>query len=425
MSRILLTTIGSLGDLHPAVALGFELRQRGHAVGFCVSASYQTTIEALGFQLYPLAPDLTPLGPAAKEVIQEIMDPRRGVERLLRKYLFPHLQATYDDLSRAVVADGGADLLVSGELVYPAPLVAEKTGVRWAFYIAAPMSFISAYDLPVVAPFPRVSAALRPLGPTVCRAAIRFGKTITRSWSKPVRMLRAELGLKPGADPIYEGKYSPRLVLALFSSVLATPQPDWPENTVVTGFPFYDGPAAPEAEAAALRRFLSAGDSPIVFTLGSAAVLDPGNFYKASLEAAALLQRRAILLLGNNPPPADLPSSVLAVNYARFSQLFPYAAVIVHQGGIGTTAQALRAGRPMLVMPYNFDQPDNAARVVRLGIGRTICRKDYSAARVAGEIAQLLENPSCLRAAQSIAFTVQRERGAEAACDALEKLLPR
>jgi UDP:flavonoid glycosyltransferase YjiC (YdhE family) len=79
----------------------------------------------------------------------------------------------------------------------------------------------------------------------------------------------------------------------------------------------------------------------------------------------------------------------------------------------------------MLVMPYNFDQPDNAARVVRLGIGRTICRKDYSAARVAGEIAQLLENPSCLRAAQSIAFTVQRERGAEAACDALEKLLPR
>ena len=151
-----------------------------------------------------------------EKVIQEIMDPRRGVERLLRKYLFPHLQATYDDLSRAVVADGGADLVVSGELVYPAPLVAEKTGVRWAFYIAAPMSFISAYDLPVVAPFPRVSAALRPLGPTVCRAAIRFGKTITRSWSKPVRMLRAELGLKPGADPIYEGKYSPRLYWRFF-----------------------------------------------------------------------------------------------------------------------------------------------------------------------------------------------------------------
>jgi UDP:flavonoid glycosyltransferase YjiC (YdhE family) len=407
------------------LALGFELRQRGHTVSFCASASYRTTIEPLGFQFHCLAPDLTPRSASAKETIQEIMDPNWGVERFLRKYLFPHLRATYDDLSRAVAADGGTDLLLSGELVYPAPLVAQKLGVPWASYITAPMSFFSAYDLPVLAQFPRISAAVRSLGLTANRAAIGLAKRTTRPWSEPIHRLRAELGLKPGADPIYEGKHSPQLVLALFSSVLAAPQPDWPENTVVTGFPFYDGPAEPEAVASALKKFLPAGDPPIVFTLGSAVVLDPGNFYKASVEAAALLKRRAVLLLGNNPPPANLPASVLAVNYARFSQLFPHASVIVHQGGIGTTAQALCAGRPMLVMPYNYDQPDNAARVVRLGAGRTISRKDYSAARVGREIARLLDDSSYLRAAQAIATTVQRERGVESACDALERLLCR
>jgi rhamnosyltransferase subunit B len=111
---------------------------------------------------------------------------------------------------------------------------------------------------------------------------------------------------------------------------------------------------------------------PIIFTLGSAAVVTPGTFYQDSIESAKQLNRRAVLLIGNNPPPTNLPEEMIAVDYVPYSQILPHACAIVHQGGIGTTAQALRAGIPTLVIPYGNDQPDNAARVEHLGTSRTI-----------------------------------------------------
>ncbi len=141
---------------------------------------------------------------------------------------------------------------------------------------------------------------------------------------------------------------------------------------MVAGFTFYDGTQGGAELTPELKQFLDAGEPPIVFTLGSAAVMTPGSFYQESIQAAKLLNRRAVLLIGKNAPPENLPDDILAVSYAPYSQIFPYACAIVHQGGIGTTAQALRAGRPTLVMPYSHDQPDNAARVERLGTSRTI-----------------------------------------------------
>jgi UDP:flavonoid glycosyltransferase YjiC (YdhE family) len=235
--------------------------------------------------------------------------------------------------------------------------------------------------------------------------------------------LRAELGLTPGEDPIYEGKFSPRLVLAMFSAMLAAPQPDWPPNTVVTGFPKYDGAVDGSPLPPGLQEFLETGQAPVVFTLGSSAVLDPGSFYQESAQAASLLKRRAVLLLGRNPPPTKLPDGVATAGYARFSELFPSASAVVHQGGIGTTGQALRAGRPMLVMPYNFDQPDNAARIARLGSGQVIRRSQYRASRVARQLQQILETPSYAEQARRLSHAVGQEDGAVTAVEAIERLL--
>src|SRR5437868_5218798 len=129
------------------------------------------------------------------------------------------------------------------------------------------------------------------------------------------------------------------------------------------------------------------------------------------------------MLIGRNAPPSNLPPEVVAFNYAGFSELFPQAAAIVHQGGIGTTGQALRAGCPMLVMPFNFDQPDNAARVVRLGVGRSITRRQYSAARAATELNELLSNTAYREQATKIAAQIQQENGAQEASNAIEHLL--
>lgn len=127
--------------------------------------------------------------------------------------------------------------------------------------------------------------------------------------------------------------------------------------------------------------------------------------------------------MGGNTLPENLPKDIIATNYAPYSKIFPHACVIVHQGGIGTTAQALQAGCPTLIMPYTYDQPDNAARVKRLGTSRTIFRKQYSASRVAQELSKLLDNPNYAAKSAEIGRIIQAENGVGVACDAIEKQL--
>ena len=417
-ARIVLATFGSFGDLHPYLAVALGLRSRGHDAVIATSRSYQEKVEALGLGFRAVRPDL-PDPDDAPALMRRMMDARRGTGRIIREWVMPALRGTYDDL---LAAAEGADLLVSHPLTYAVRLVAETRGIRWASSLLAPISLFSVHDPPVLpgAPFfwkPRL------LGPTLARALFRLGERRYRGWSGPVRRLRAELGLPPAPDPLFAGQHAPGLVLALFSPLLAPKQPDWPTQTVVTGFPFFDRDDT--SMPPALHAFLDDGPPPIVFTLGSAAVLDAGSFYEQSAAAAALLGRRAVLLVGRdggNRPPA-LPAGVLAVDYAPFAALFPRAAAIVHQGGVGTTGQAMRAGRPMLVMPYAHDQPDNAERAARLGIARTIPRHRYTAARAAAELRSLLGDPVYAERAAEIGRRVAREDGVGAACDALEAVL--
>lgn len=418
MSRIVLATIGSLGDLHPKMAIALELRKRGHDVAFATHKEYQSKIEALGFEFHRLRPDNTAL--SDPQEMARMMDLQKGTEYVIRQWVCPSLRDTYTDLMNCAK---NADLIIAGEGVLAARLVAEKLGIRWAFTVLQPLSFLSVHDLSVIPVFPALAKFQR-LGAIANKGVICLSKAMTKSWAEPVHQLRCELSLPPlVGNPFIEDKYSPYLVLALFSSILAKPQPDWPANTVLTGFTFYDHSQGGAELTPELKQFLEIGDSPIVFTLGSAAVMAPGSFYKQSIQVAKLLNRRAVLLVGENAPSENLTQEIIAVNYAPYSQIFSRACAIVHQGGIGTTAQALRAGRPMLVVPYSHDQPDNAARVERLGASRTIPRKHYSAVRVAKKLRELLENPNYAAKAAEIGRIIQAEKGVSVACDAIEKQL--
>lgn len=418
MSRIVITTIGSLGDLHPMIAIALELRQRGHDVVFATHQVYQSKIEALGFEFHRMRPDLTAMNDPQE--MARMMDLKTGQEYMVRQWINPNLGAMYTDLLNVASC---ADFIFSGEGVIASPLVAEKLAMRWASSAMVPMSFFSAYDPPVLAPFPSL-AKLYKLGLPASRGILNFAKLVSNSWADPIRQLRRELGLSSiKGNPLIDHKFSPYLVVALFSSVLGQPQPDWVENTVVSGFTFYDGTQGEAEITPELKQFLDTGEPPIVFTLGSAAVLDPGNFYQESIQAAKQLNRRAVFLIGKNTPPKNLVKDILAVSYAPYSQIFPHACAIVHQGGIGTTAQALRAGRPTLVMPYSHDQPDNAARVERLGTSRTIPRKQYSGSQAAKELSKLLNNSSYAIKAAEVAGILKKENGVCVACDQIEKQL--
>jgi UDP:flavonoid glycosyltransferase YjiC (YdhE family) len=265
------------------------------------------------------------------------------------------------------------------------------------------------------------------VSPWVGRAVMALATIKLDKILQPVYDVRAELGLPRGEQPILGGQHSPSCVLALFSKVLASPQPDWPEHTIVTGFPFYDRRDffGETTIAREVLEFLDAGEPPIIFTLGSSAFWVARNFYRDSIEAANALGKRALLLIGHarNMPAEKLPPGVAAFEYAPYSEVLPRACAIVHQGGVGTTGQGLRSGKPVLILPHAHDQFDNAARVVRLGCGRTIPRPRYTVATAISELQALLNDRRYAERAAEVGEIVRQENGTTVAVDAIARVL--
>ncbi len=419
--RIVLSNIGTLGDVNPLIAVALELKRRGHVPVMALPAVYEPRLRPLGLEFRVVRPDIDPANTLMAEMIYDV---RKGTERGLREFLFPVLRQTYDDLLEAATKPERADLLLLGELNYAGPLVAEVTGIPWASYVLAPISFFSAYDPPVLPMYPRLARADKTV-PGFGRVIQRLARFMSRKWPEPIYELRRELGLARGANPLFDAKHSPELVLAMFSRVLGVEQKDWPANVKVTGFCYYDADAGNAALPPELAKFMDAGPAPVVFTLGSAAVMAAGNFYEFSAKAAVRLGIRAVLLIGSDPrnrPRHELPETICVAEYAPFSALFSRAALVVHQGGVGAVAQCLRAGTPMLIMPYSHDQPDNGRRMRRLKVGRVIQRSNYTPFKVARRLKAMLEEPRLARRAKSVSQQLSHENGVVTVCDALEEL---
>ncbi|MGD0893788.1 MAG: glycosyltransferase [Terracidiphilus sp.] len=422
--RIVLSNIGTFGDINPLIAIALELKRRGHAPVMAVPELFKPKIVPLGLEFHAMRPDIDPNNTLMAEMVYDV---KKGTERGLREFLFPALRLTYEDLTDAATKPERTDLLLMGELNYAGPIVAEMTGIPWASYVLAPLSFFSAFDPPVLPMYPRLARADKTV-PGMGRAIKRLARFVSRKWPQPIYDLRRELGLERGRNPLFDAKHSPELVLALFSRVLGTEQKDWPEHTEITGFCYYDSDAGNAALPAHLEEFLQKGPAPVVFTLGSAAVLAAGKFYEYSAKAAVRLGVRAVLLIGNDPRnkiKQALPESICVAEYAPYSALFSRAAMVVHQGGVGTTAQCLRAGKPMLIMPYSHDQPDNGRRMRRLGVARVIQRGDYTPMRVARKLKAMLAEPHFALRAAEVAQMLRHEDGVKTACDALEGLVRR
>ncbi len=416
MARIVLATFGSYGDLNPFLALALELKRRGHDPVIATAEGYRGDVESRGLGFAPVRPDLD-RGDLA--LFERALDRVKGPEVIIREIMMPRVRESYDDLERAAA---GADLLLSHSLTYAAPVLAEKKNMIWLSVVLQPLMFLSAEDPPVLAPAPWL-AALRPLGPAVNRLLLRLVKLAGSRWGDPVRALRRELGLPRGEDPLFDGQYSPYGTLALFSPLYGPPQLDWPENTLACGFPFLDSDIGGKGLDPALEAFLDAGTPPVVFTLGSAAVMIAGDFFRNAAAAVKGHGVRAILLAGPSAKDlTDLPNGVEAFESAPYHDLFPRCAAVVHSGGIGTTAQALRAGIPQLIVPFAHDQYDNAARVVRLGVGEALHGRNPTGRELAATLSRLLDDDGIKQRAAQVGAAIRAENGAMLACDTIDSL---
>jgi UDP:flavonoid glycosyltransferase YjiC (YdhE family) len=426
MKKIVISTFGSFGDVHPYIAVALELKRRGHRPVIATTELYREKVEPLGLELHRVRPDMPSYDEPEKvsAMIESVVNTRTGPETLLKDFILPYQREMYEDLLAAVE---GADLLLTHPLPFVGPVVAQKTGVRWVSSVLAPGSFLSNYDPPVPPQFPPLHK-LTARSPAFSRSVMWLARKKLDPMFEPVYRLRAELGLPRGESPLIEGQHSPTRVLALYSRVLGGPQPDWPPNVLITGFCFYDRrdrPGDPAGLPREMEEFLEAGEPPVVFTLGSSAFWVAKDFYRDSISAAHELGVRALLLIGDerNRPAEGLPDGMAAFEYAPFGKLLPRALCVVHSGGVGTTGQALRSGRPAVVVPHAFDQFDNAERVARTGAGRVLARPKYNAKTAARELRALLGDASYISRAAEVGRQVRAEDGAASAADAIEEVL--
>jgi rhamnosyltransferase subunit B len=370
----LLSALGSAGDVHPFIAIGQVLVARGHAVRLLASPVFEARIRLAGL-------GFTPLGTVAdyEALLREpaLWHARRGTKLVLEELLqrLPEALrvtvAAADDLD-AQAGPGTRTVLVGSSLSWAVRLLQESSGRPAVSVHLAPSLLLSAQQPPVL-PGLRGLARL----PLAWRGPLlRFGEwALLDRWIAPrLNGLRAALGLPPVRRVVSTWMHSPGLVIGAWPEWFAPTPDDVLPQLRCSGFPLFhepaasDGPPLPEP----LQAFLAAGLAPVGVTPGSA-MAHSRRFFSDALAGCAALGARAVLVTPyRDQLPATLPPWALHLPYAPFSTLLPQLAGLVHHGGIGTSAQALAAGLPQLVLPFAHDQFDNAARLQRLGVARTL-----------------------------------------------------
>ncbi len=411
--NILLPTLGSAGDVHPTIALGLALKARGHRATILTNEFFAAQIRSTGL-------DYIPFGTIA-EGEKALADPRlwhptKGFACVAEHVFVPNIRRLYRLIeehrnAHTVVAASGPCL--------GARVANEKLGVPLATIHLQPALLRSMYDSASVGQLPLGSAVPRFLKRALFWAADEFW--VDKLLGPELNALRGELGLAPVRSILGKYIHSPQLVLGLFPDWLAAPQPDWPRNVHLTGFVMYDADThfAVSEEA---QEFLDSGPPPILFTPGSGAAT-LGGFFRASVETCRRTGLRGMLVT-NFPEqlPKDLPPGVRAFSYLPFSQVMPRCAAIVYPGGIGTLAQSVKAGIPQLVVPYAHDQPDNAARVERLGLGHRLYPEQYRAEKIIPLLKDLLSSTAMRERCRFFSGKIDSAAAIERDCSLIEGL---
>lgn len=384
--QFVVSALGSAGDVHPFIAISQALLARGHRVQMIASPYFEARIRRAGIEFTPLgaAGDFESLLARA-----ELWHPRRG-GRFLLDELLKRLPEAFAVTS--AISQPRDTVLVGSSLSWGLRLVQEHSGLPAATVHLSPIC------LPSVT-WPSVLPGVGDLSwlPVWAIRALLSGveQFFVDRWVAPrLNLMRTGLGLAPVQHVLSRWMHSPDLVIGAWPDWFAPPQPDWPTQTKTSGFPLFhesshndDGGLDPGLEA-----FLAAGPAPVGITPGSAMAHGAAFFAKAAAACAALGQRALLISPFREQLPAVLPAGAVHVPYAPFSALLPRLSALVHHGGIGTSAQALAAGIPQLVVPFAHDQFDNAARLHRLGVAVRM-RTQAPAAEWRAALQGLLEAP--------------------------------
>lgn len=417
--RILFVSLGSHGDIHPFVAMGHELVERGGTAAILTNPHFQPLVTAAGLSLIPIgeAQSVRQVVNAHRDSMHALKGPMIVLKRMLGPMIGPMLQ-TLRDAIRAFAPHA----VVAHQLCIGARWVCEQEGVPFATVALAPCGWMNPND----------QLAMTPMrSHTPSRRAVRFdvwmGKWFTGfALDRVLNDVRRSMGLAPARFHWYREIEAAALNLGLWSPHLRGPIIGDPPGASICGFPYFDADPAQQTDETELEAFLASGPPPVVFTLGTAVVHARPDFFPLAAHAAAMAGCRAVLVTGSRDyVPRGLSGNIVTVPYARFSKLFARAGVIVHHGGIGTMAQAMLAGKPTVIVPAAHDQFDNAARALRLGVSRTVKLPGIRADALAAAIREAAKHPDVASRALALADMLGTEHGASTALDSIEGLITR
>ena len=389
------------------------LRSRGNRVTLAVNEQFRQLALDCGFQFVALVSE--------DETLEFLSDPdlwhpikcglvgaRWGVRCLHRQYELLSEVASEEDSVLAASPGVLAARLVQEKLSRP---LASIYYTPWMIpSCIAPPAMTGGWTLPRWAP--------RPLGRLYWRLVDLVGSALSGSH---LNKLRVALGLKR-IRRIFQWWISPDLAIGMFPPWYATPQPDWPSQMRLAGFPMFDGSTEKSLDPDVLE-FCQAVGPPVVFTFGTG-MMHATDLYRQAVEACRRIGSPGILLTKHrNQLPDVLPPTVRHFEFVSLQQLLPYCAAIVHHGGIGTVAKALVTGTPQLIIPHAWDQLDNARRVEQLNAGKGLKRRRATAARIARTLAPLMNGDSKARC-REIAKSSGGEEAMHLAAQWVEELSP-
>jgi rhamnosyltransferase subunit B len=403
----LLVTTGSAGNMLPFIGLGEALRARGHHVTLIASGAGTETARQVGLEVVELdAPQARPALPALDAATVR----KPGFLRTLGPHAVRHMRRVYQLVAERQVEN--ETVIVAQAWLFGARIAQEKLGLPLATVYLQPLLFGSVHDtpgLPCWAPrwIPRLINK-------VVEQSVDWGL------APAIDAFREELDLPPVSRPVLRWWRSPELVIGLFPEWYSAPQPDWPPQTVLGGFPFYDAPRT--SDSPELEEFLAEGEPPLVFSQAWM-IQDATHYFATSVEVAQRLGRRAVLLTAHpRQLPPSLPFGICHFGFVPLSTLLPRAAALVHHGGVGTIGQALAAGIPQLTVPMILDQLDNSRRLFRLGVSANVRESAYRPATIARLLGELLESPEIAARCRLYAALCREDRPFEKVCLALEQL---
>lgn len=418
--NILVSSWGSTGDVLPPIAIGWELKRRGHRVTFAGNPYFTRLVHDAGLEMLPVGSvaDHEKLM-ADSELFDSV---KRSRESVFAEHYYPQMPAYYRAAEQ--VAAAGPTILVGGEI--GSVTAAERLGLPWVLVACSPGSNTI------------ITSKRDPLHPQ--RMLPNWARWFARSGMRMSMLYRLKMARhgrfrwpKPAESHLIEDKpisdfriglgmpgrlrFKPQMSLCMWPDWFAEPQPDWPEGSHIAGFPMYPRPRAPSAPDGP-----AVADKPVVITSGSIAGSQIA-FYSRAVDACSQLGLGALLVTAHAESiPARLPANIRHVGYAPFHELIGRTSLVIHHGGIGTAAYALAAGVPQIVMPMRGDQFDNGNRLERLGVGRVLSGKDTSARQLAHVMETMVHSRDVARRCRHWQARTVPEEGLRRAADIIERL---